>query len=366
MGESQLHFKKLVSVSLLAALTIGGLSACNSSEGSAEVKQGSESKDKNVEKSKKSNSYELTIEGTEYALPDSDEKPVNGQVLKVNISIKNLGKKSLRVSENDFSLYAKDEKMKPYSKYEEGEYHINIEDIEPNKKVSGAIYFDVKEAPSYELVYKKRLDVEDDDAKEEKTTFTIDSKGFADKRKELDRPAEALTAYINAGFYDKDLDKMTELTGEDGKQFNEMLEKSVTSATMVGAGTSGITEESMNNYFKNFKAALQKNVKFETNVVSIDKEGKTAEVEIKSKPLDLSSIRTKVQDEQNRIKSENPSIAYPELVKQSFDYMSSIFPEAEVSSTEEEVTIEMHSNGDNQWRIDEDGIRSLSRVFYKS
>ncbi|MGG2066909.1 DUF5105 domain-containing protein [Bacillus sp. S14(2024)] len=361
-----MNFKKLVSVSLLATLTIGGLSACNSSKGSAEVKQGSESKDKNVTKSKKSKSYELAIGGAEYTLSNSDKKPMNGQVLKVNISIKNLGKKTLQVSKDDFSLYVKDEKMKPYSKYEEGEYPFNIENIEPNKKVSGAIYFDVKEASSYELVYKKRLDIGDENAKEEKTTFIIDSKGFADKRKELNRPAEALTAYLNAGFYDKDLDKMTELTGEDGKQFNKTLEKSVTSAMTPAVVTSGITEESMNNYFKNFKTALQKNVKFETNVVSIDKEGKTAEVEIKSKPLDLSSIKVKVQDEQKRIQSENPGIAYPELAKQSFDYMSSLLPEAGVSSTEKSETIEMHSNGDNKWRINEDGIKSLSRVLYKS
>ncbi|WP_242220084.1 DUF5105 domain-containing protein [Bacillus cereus group sp. BfR-BA-01380] len=360
-----MHFKKLVSASLLAALTIGGLSACNSSEGSAEVKQGSVSKDKNVKKSKKSKSYELTIEGAEYALPNIDKKTINGQVLKVNISVKNLGKKSLRVSNDDFSVYVKDEKMKSYSKYVEGEYLFNIEDIEPNKKVSGVIYFDVKEASSYELVYKKRPDIEDENEKEEKTTFTIDSKGFADKRKELNRPAEALTAYLNAGFYDKDLDKMTELTGEDGKKFNEMLEKSVTSSG-ASVGLSSITEESMNNYFKNFKTALQKNVKFETNVVSVDKDGKTAEVEIKSKPLVFSSIRTKVQDKQTSIRSENPSMTYQELAKKSFDYMSSLLPEAEVSSTEESAKIEMHSNGDNKWHIDEDGIKDLARVFYKS
>ncbi|MDM5188392.1 DUF5105 domain-containing protein [Bacillus sp. DX4.1] len=79
----------------------------------------------------------------------------------------------------------------------------------------------------------------------------------------------------------------------------------------------------------------------------------------------FSSIRTKVEEEQKRIQSENPGIAYPELVKKGFDYMSSLLPEAEVSSIEESATIRMHSNGDNKWRIGEDGIRGLSRILYR-
>ncbi|QTR80787.1 DUF5105 domain-containing protein [Bacillus cytotoxicus] len=35
------------------------------------------------------------------------------------------------------------------------------------------------------------------------------------RKKGLERPAKALEAYLNAGFYDKDVDKMKDLTGED-------------------------------------------------------------------------------------------------------------------------------------------------------
>ncbi|EOV9525705.1 DUF5105 domain-containing protein [Bacillus cytotoxicus] len=31
----------------------------------------------------------------------------------------------------------------------------------------------------------------------------------------MERPAKALEAYLNAGFYDEDVDKMKDLTGED-------------------------------------------------------------------------------------------------------------------------------------------------------
>lgn len=72
-------------------------------------------------------------------------------------------------------------KMKAYSKY--GEDRLSFDVVDPGRKVSGAIYFDVKE--------------------------------LANKEKGLERPAKALEAYLNAGFYDKDVDKMKDLTGED-------------------------------------------------------------------------------------------------------------------------------------------------------
>ncbi|CAI8799662.1 DUF5105 domain-containing protein [Bacillus pseudomycoides] len=76
------------------------------------------------------------------------------------------------------------------------------------------------------------------------------------------------------GFYDKDIDKMSKLTGEDGKQFNEAMAEKVRKAVLYNyEGVSSITEESVDNYFKNFKEAIRQKVKFETNVVYIDGEG---------------------------------------------------------------------------------------------
>ncbi|PEY37208.1 DUF5105 domain-containing protein [Bacillus cereus] len=187
------------------------------------------------------------------------------------------------------------------------------------------------------------------------------------KSENANRPAEALTAYMNAGFYDKDIDKMSKLTGEDGKQFNEAMAEKVRKAVLSNyEGISSITEESVDNYFKNFKEAIRQKVKFETNVVYIDGEGKTAEVEIKSKPILVSSLRTKVEDEQKRILSENPSISNPKLIKQLYDYSSSILLEAEISSTEESLRVGMYNKGDDKWHINGEDIKGLPRMLWKS
>ncbi|WP_243526527.1 DUF5105 domain-containing protein [Bacillus pseudomycoides] len=187
------------------------------------------------------------------------------------------------------------------------------------------------------------------------------------KSENANRPAEALTAYMNAGFYDKDIDKMSKLTGEDGKQFNEAMAEKVRKAVLSNyEGISSITEESVDNYFKNFKEAIRKKVKFETNVVYIYGEGKTAEVEIKSKPILVSSLRTKVEDEQKRILSENPSISNPKLIKQLYDYSPSILLEAEISSTEESLRVGMYNKGDDKWHINGEDIKGLPRILWKS
>lgn len=206
-----------------------------------------------------------------------------------------------------------------------------------------------------------------DKEKLEKTNFTIDGKELVKKAKDLNRPAEALAAYLNAGFYDKDLEKMNELTGEDGKQFASMIENSVKTSSLSGSYTySSIDEQSFTNYFKNLKAALQKNVKFETKVLSVNPGSDTAEVEIKSKPIVLSDLQIKVESERNKIRNENPNISYPELVKRLFDFTSSQLPEAKTSDTEEVVTVNMKKHGENQWRIEEYDIKRLSPILYKN
>ncbi len=347
---------------MVAALTLGGMSACKSAESTKEVKQESSSKGQKEEKNQKSKSYEMTLESTEYTLPEEDSAPLNGRVLKVKVSIKNIGKEALRLSPDDFALYVKDEKMKAYSKYDEDRLSFDV--VDPGRKVSGAIYFDVKEASSYELEYKKHRTTPSEKEKPEKIKFVIDGKKLTNKAKALERPAKALEAYLNAGFYDKDIDKMKDLTGEDGAEFQKMVAESVKKSSLAGSSLSGMTEESLDIYFKNFKTALQKNVKFETKVISMDADGRTAEVEIKAKPLALRDLRPKVEAEQKRIQSENPNISYDELKKQVFEYASSQLPEVGTSSVEESAVVKMNSNGDDRWRLDDSTGDRISRILY--
>lgn len=94
----------------------------------------------------------MEFENAEFALPERYEKSINERILKVKVNIKNTGDKPLLLMEEDFSLYIKDEKMKLYDSNDED--LLNYEEIDKGRKVSGTLYFDVKEAPSYELEYK--------------------------------------------------------------------------------------------------------------------------------------------------------------------------------------------------------------------
>lgn len=146
--------------------------------------------------------------------------------------------------------------MKAYSKCDEGRLSFDV--VDPGRKVSGAIYFDVKEASSYELEYKKHRTTPSEKEKPEKTKFVIDGKELANKAKALERPAKALEAYLNAGFYNKDVEKMKDLTGEDGAEFQKMVAESVKKSSLAGSSLSGMTEESLEIYINEEKKQCSK------------------------------------------------------------------------------------------------------------
>ncbi|WP_242218063.1 DUF5105 domain-containing protein [Bacillus cereus group sp. BfR-BA-01380] len=354
-----MKLKKIMMIGFTSLLAIGFVSGCNSVKSSSNA---AESKSAKVGEKEKTKSVEFGVESAEYVLPEKFHKSINGKILKVRVNLKNIGDAPLSLMERDFALYQGDEEMKGYSSGDSD--LIKSGEIDKGKKVSGSIYFDVKDASSYELVYKKyRLNP--DKEKEEKISIKIDGKELAKKAKDLDKPAEALSAYINAAFYDKDIEKINKLTGEDGKQYVKEVEKSfkTTSATR---NDYGIDEQQFMNYFKVFKETLQKKVKFETKVVAVSSNREITEVELKGKPLMISELQTKVENEGKKLLSENPSISRLDLIKKQFEYMTSIVPEAPIASSEETVTVNMKKYGKDQWRIeDQYGNNAMIKVFAK-
>ncbi|EEL90325.1 hypothetical protein bcere0030_57660 [Bacillus cereus AH1273] len=96
---------------------------------------------------------EIEVENAEYVLP------LNGltggiskdKVLKSKVSVKTKGDEMLEISPYLFTLYQGDEKMKKYDKADLDK--LRLIELEPGKKVSGTLYYEVNKASSYELVY---------------------------------------------------------------------------------------------------------------------------------------------------------------------------------------------------------------------
>ncbi|PGS03685.1 DUF5105 domain-containing protein [Bacillus pseudomycoides] len=351
-----MKIKQFMSACFAAILTVGFVSGCDSSKSSTEVK---ENKVYGVGDTGKTQNIELKLESAEFVLPGQFAKQTNDRVLKVKVSLKNKGDKVIKMLPQDFSLYQKDEKTNLY--YTSDPNELKGGDVDNGKKVSGTIYYNVKDSSSYELVYKKYI-MDPKKEKEEKISFKIQGKELAEKAKELQRPAEALTAYLNAAFYDKDSNKINDLSGEDGTAFVKAVESSF-KRTNERMFNNQIEEQGMLNYYKTLKTAFQKNVKFETKVVSLD--GDRAQVELKAKPIMLNELKSRFQSEAMTIANQNPNITKEELTKKLFDYAVQLIPEARPGDTEETVKITMLKHGKNQWRLDTASADQIMKVFIK-
>lgn len=334
--------KKWLVVCFATLLTFGVVSGCDSSKSSTKV-----SESKNGKEKAESKSVALEIESAQFVLPEEYEKPVNGRVLQVNVNVKNIGKEAFQLSQRNFSLYEGDKKMKEY--YSADTNAIKYDDIDTGKQIAGTLYFDVKEADSYELVFKKeRLNPEKE--KEEKLTFKIDGKELKKKIGELNRPGDSLAAYINAIFYDKDVEKVKELSGDDGQEVINAVKDGLNRTLQSELGFT-LDQQIVDTYFIKLKAAIQEKVKFEVTTASMENDGRRANVEIKGNPLLVYELQSKLQTEANRIATENPEIAEEELIKKIFEYQTSILHEAPVSPTEKVVKLQMEKHGKDQWRV---------------
>ncbi|WP_406911213.1 DUF5105 domain-containing protein [Bacillus nitratireducens] len=275
------------------------------------------------------------------------------------MSVKTKGDEMLEISPYLFTLYQGDEKMKKYDKADLDK--LRLIELEPGKKVSGTLYYEVNKASSYELVYSNE-ETKKRDEETENVSFKIDTKEIEKNTKDLNKPAEALIAYINAIYYDKDVDKINKLSGEDGKQFTENIlkefKKDATSSTH-----NEISDQEFESYYKKLKSALQEKVTFKVKSAGSSPEEDKVEVELKVKPLLLSELQPKLNKENERLLRENPGIEQSKLFSQSFDYFISILPEAKVSDKEKVIKVEMERYGKDQWRFSKDKVSDAEDIM---
>lgn len=348
--------KKLVSICVTAVLMAGIVSGCNTKKTSSEPE-----KPKTVEvgKTAKLKGVEVQVESAEFVLPDRYSKPKNDQVLKVKVSLKNTGDEPVHMIPTDFTLYQDDQVVKEY--FGSDSDMLRAGDLDKGRKTEGILYYDVKEASSYELVYKKYADDPKKDGKE-KVTYKIDGKKLSEQAKGLQKPAEALNAYVNAAFYDKDIDKLKKLTGEDSSQFISDVENGFKQQMEREIGKK-VDDQLLSQFLKNLKAAIQKNVKYETKVLS-NKDGK-AEVELKGKPMDVSALQSPMQTEMMKLASQNPNISEDDLMKAIFETYNKLLQDVKLSYAEEVVTVKMVQKEKDQWAIDPQSASQIGRVFIR-
>ncbi|MDM5187354.1 DUF5105 domain-containing protein [Bacillus sp. DX4.1] len=348
-----MQLRKFFMLCFVFIFTVTIVNGCSSSQSSTVVKNG--------KASSSSKNLEIEVENVEYVLPlgGYTGKISKDKVLKFKVSVKNKGDKTLEISPHVFALYQDDEKMQKYDKADSDK--LRLTDLAPGKKISGTLHYDVNKASSYELVYSDEATKEREE-ETEKVSFKIDTKEIEKNTKDFNKPAEALKAYINAIYYDKDIDKINKLSGEDGKQFTQNIlqefKKDATSSTY-----NEISDQQFESYYKKLKSVLQKKVTFKVKSVSSSPEDDKVEVELKVKPLLLSELQSKLNNENERLLRENPGIEQSKLFSQSFDYLISILPEAKASDKEKVIKVEMERYGKDQWRFSKDKVSDAEDIM---
>ncbi|MDZ4410753.1 DUF5105 domain-containing protein [Bacillus cereus] len=348
-----MKLRKIFMICFLFIFTLTIVTGCSSSQSSTTVKNGkASSSSKNVE---------IEVENAEYVLPLSGSMGgINkDKVLKFKVSLKNKGDEMLEISPYLFTLYQDDEKMKKYDKADSDK--LRLIELEPGKKTSGILYYEVNKASSYELVYSNEETKKRDD-ETEKVSFKIDTQEIEKNTKDLNKPAEALKTYINAVYYDKDIDKINELSGEDGKQFTLNIHQEFKKDAMSSTHN-GISDQEFESYYKKLKSVLQEKVTFTVKSVGSSPEEDKVEVELKVKPLLLSELQPKLNKENEKLLKENLGIEQPKLFSQSFSYFISILPEAKVSDKEKVIKVEMERYGKEQWRFSKGKVTDSEDVM---
>ncbi|PGM50852.1 DUF4352 domain-containing protein [Bacillus thuringiensis] len=118
-----------------------------------ETKKEDKKEDKvyNVGNTVKIGGVEYTIATAEYITPDQYSQPENGKVLKIHVKAINNGDNQELVYSGNFNLYdTNGSQMKEF--YGAGSPLSG--DLNKGKSIEGDIFFDVKEAPQYELILK--------------------------------------------------------------------------------------------------------------------------------------------------------------------------------------------------------------------
>lgn len=148
--------KLLYAAPLALALALAGCGETTvedvSSGKKTEAKADKEKKDKvyKIGDTVKVNDVEITITKAEFTKAAPYSESVNGKILTLDIAVKNSSDSQAFVDNTEFGLSVGDEQAEDYFGYDKLAFS---QELNKGKKATGKLYYDVKEAKSYELIY---------------------------------------------------------------------------------------------------------------------------------------------------------------------------------------------------------------------
>lgn len=260
--------KKVSLVALLGASMLT-LAACGDSETSSGSEDGKKAKETATAKSEIA---DVKIKDVQYVLPGNEDSiDEDSALLQVKLKVKNTSKKNISLSSyNGIKLYSGEDQIEPYSDsissdLEESSSSSSRGEIRPGRATEVPVLFEVDKGKKYELSVEPTSS--DYDEKSKEMIFKIDTKKYEDSYDKLQDPSQALQAYIDTIYFDKDNADYEKFVSADKeaakadaqKEFNNVLKDLLYKVKP--------TDADFAKYYNSYKQALAQKAKVQVQTI---------------------------------------------------------------------------------------------------
>ena len=350
---------KLRGISLLFICMLV-LSACSSSSGSSE-------KEKEEKKGKgSSKEFAVSIVDASFVLLGKDdgvaEEGTEKGILAVNFKLNNKSKESIRLStRGGMKLYDGDEESNAISDAYNTDVGIEYEgsgDLGAGKTKTVTGFFEVEKDKEYEIGIK--AESEDYEKKIEEVILKVNTADYAESFDALQDPANALAAYIDSIYLDKDNSDYEKFVSADKAALQEEAKK-VFKEKVKRNFVGKLTDAEVDKLYATYKSTQSQKAEFKT-VTSAKANGKAvvllefSTVSLRNIYQDLSDYQMEYREKTNRYDEK----ATKKYLLSKFD---KVVNAQEVEEGEDLKILLVEKDG--KWNVDssEDGQERIANIF---
>lgn len=185
-------------------------------------------------------------------------------------------------------------------------------------------------------------------------------------------PKEAGEITVNSIVYNKDTDKIKDVYGEDGSDFEKEFEKSFKESFITTFTASFSSDVNIDKEVDTFYNALRKQVNektsYTTKVTNDDKE--SPEIQFAVKGLNMKGVQTELTEELTKAVTADPSIAMDDekMAKKTMEIYTKAVQNADAVSESKNITLKLtvNSKDDSLWKMENDMafMQELTTAFF--
>lgn len=185
-------------------------------------------------------------------------------------------------------------------------------------------------------------------------------------------PKEAGEITVNAVVYNKDTDKVKDVYGEDGSEFEKEFEKSFKESfiSTFSASLSGDVniDKEVDDFYNALRKQVNEKTSYTTKVINDDKEN--PEIQFAVKGLDMKGVQAELTTELTKELTADPSIATDneKLAKKTMEVYTKAVQNADAVSETKNVNLKLTVNtkDDSLWKMENDMafMQELTSAFF--